>query len=107
VGDLTATETVEALINSCPAFDGLASCAGIASLVPLRMSNEAHLQKMLAVNYLAPLVLTQKLLLKKKLNNGASLVFVTALAARVSPMAASAYAASKAALDAASRTIGL
>lgn len=107
VGDLSLAETREALVEAAPGYDGLASCAGIAALVPIRMANEAHLQKMLAVNYLAPITLTQRLLYKKRLRNGASLVYVTALAARVSPQAAAAYAASKAALDAASRTLGL
>jgi len=107
VGDLSLPETREALVEAAPAYDGLASCAGIAALVPIRMANQAHLQKMLDVNYLAPITLTQRLLYKKRLRNGASLVYVTALAARVSPQAAAAYAASKAALDAAARTLGL
>lgn len=106
-GDLSLGETREALVEAAPAYDGLASCAGIASLVPLRMASEAHLQKMLSVNYLAPILLTQRLLYKKRVRNGASLVYVTALAARVSPQAAAGYAASKAALEAASRTLGL
>jgi NAD(P)-dependent dehydrogenase (short-subunit alcohol dehydrogenase family) len=107
VGDLTDSNTRSALLDAAPSYDGLASCAGIAALVPLRMANQAHLQKMLDANYIAPILLTQQLLLKKKFNNGASLVYVTALAARSSPMAAFAYSASKAALDASSRTIAL
>lgn len=107
IGDLSLSETREALVDAAPAYDGLASCAGIAALVPIRMASEAHLQRMLAVNYLAPISLTQRLLYKRRLNPGASLVYVTALAARVSPQAAAAYAASKAALDAASRTLAL
>lgn len=106
-GDLTLGETREALVEAVPIYDGLASCAGVAALVPLRMANEAHFQKMLAVNYLAPITLTQRLLYKRRLRQEASLVYVTALAARVSPQAAAAYAASKAALEAASRTLGL
>ena len=106
-GDLSLADTREALVEAAPAYDGLASCAGIAALVPLRMANEAHLLKMLSVNYLAPITLTQRLLYKKRVNQGASLVYVTALAAKVSPQAAAAYAASKAALDAASRTLAL
>lgn len=106
-GDLSLGETREALVEAAPAYDGLASCAGIAALVPLRMANEAHFQKMLSVNYLAPITLAQRLLYKKRLRNGASLVFVTALAAHVAPQAAAGYAASKAALEAASRTLAL
>lgn len=106
-GDLTVAETQEALVQAVPAYDGLVSCAGAAALVPMRMAAEKYLQQMLAVNYLAPIGLTQRLLHKRRLRDGASLVYVSALSARAAPQAAGAYAASKAALEAASRTIGL
>ncbi len=107
VGDLVLEATREALVNAGTGYDGFASCAGIAALAPLRLTNEAHHQQMLAINYLAPITLTQRLLYKKKLRNGASLVFVTAMSSRVAPQATSAYSASKAALEAASRSLAL
>jgi NAD(P)-dependent dehydrogenase (short-subunit alcohol dehydrogenase family) len=107
IGDLTEHATQEALLHAAPAYDGLASCAGAASMVPMRMASERYLQQMLAINYLAPISLTQRLLQQKKLREGASLVFVSALSARAAPQAAGAYAASKAALETAARTIGL
>ncbi|WCM88973.1 SDR family NAD(P)-dependent oxidoreductase [Acidovorax sp. NCPPB 3576] len=106
-GDLTDPATLDTLVQSAPYFDGLVSCAGAATLVPMRMASEKYLQQMLAVNYLAPIGLAQRLLYKRKLREGASLVFVSALSARAAPQAAGAYAASKAALEAASRTLGL
>lgn len=107
VGDVTRDETLDGLVQSAPAFDGFVSCAGAATLVPMRMAAEKYLQQMLAVNYLAPVGLVQRLLYKRKLREGASLVFITALSARAAPQAAGAYSASKAALESASRTIGL
>lgn len=107
IGDLTDSATHDALLQTASAFDGLVSCAGGAALMPMRMSSEKYLQQMLAINYLAPIGLTQRLLQKKKLLEGASLVYVSALSARAAPQAAGAYSASKAALEAASRTIGL
>ncbi len=107
VGDLTEPDTREALIEAAPLYDGLAYCAGAAALAPVRMANEKHLQQMLSVNYLAPASLTQRLLYKKKLNTGASLVYVTAVSARACPSASAGYAASKAALEAYIRTVGL
>jgi NAD(P)-dependent dehydrogenase (short-subunit alcohol dehydrogenase family) len=107
LGDLTLQDTKEKLLQSFDSFDGLVSCAGAASLVPMRMASEKYFQQMLDINFLAPVGLAQRLLHKKKLSDGASLVFITALSARASPQAAGAYSASKAALEAASRTIGL
>lgn len=107
VGDLVLEATRDALVEARAGYDGFASCAGIAALAPLRLTNEAHHQQMLAINYLAPITLTQRLLYRKKLHKGASLVFITALASRVAPQATSAYSASKAALEAASRSLAL
>lgn len=106
-GDLTDPAVRDALIDAAPLFDGLVSCAGLTALVPARMAAEKHLMQMLAINYLAPAALTQQLLHKKKLQEGASLVFVTALSARAAPAATAGYAASKAALEAFARTVGL
>lgn len=106
-GDITDPATLDTLVQSAPHFDGLVSCAGVATLVPMRMASEKYLQQMLAVNYLAPIGLAQRLLHKRKLREGASLVFISALSARAAPQAAGAYAASKAALEAAARTLGL
>jgi NAD(P)-dependent dehydrogenase (short-subunit alcohol dehydrogenase family) len=106
-GDVTDAAVRESLVDAAPAVDGLASCAGLAALVPARMGAEKHLQQMLAINYLAPAGLTQRLLYKKKLREGASIVYVTALASRTSPAATAGYAASKAALEAYSRAAAL
>jgi NAD(P)-dependent dehydrogenase (short-subunit alcohol dehydrogenase family) len=106
-GDLNDAAVREALLDAAPQFDGLASCAGVAALVPVRMAAEKHLLQMLTTNFLAPAALVQRMLQRKKLRDDGSLVFVTALAARVSPAATAGYAASKAALDAFSRSLAL
>ena len=106
-GDLTDTKTHDALLGAAEKYNGLVSSAGIAALVPFRMATEQHLQKLLSVNYMAPMTLVQRLLYKRKLQEGSSLVFISALAARAAPQAAAGYAASKAALEAAVRTLAL
>ncbi|MCW0377035.1 SDR family NAD(P)-dependent oxidoreductase [Xanthomonas sacchari] len=107
VGDLTEDATRTALLEAAERYHGLASCAGIAALVPFRMAAEKHLQQMLSVNYLAPVILTQQLLAKRRLHEGASLVYVSALTARAAPQASAGYAGSKAALEAAVRSFAL
>ncbi|MBB6365999.1 SDR family oxidoreductase [Xanthomonas sp. PPL568] len=106
-GDLTEPATRTRLLEAAEHYHGLASCAGIATLVPFHMAAEQHLQQMLAVNYLAPVALTQQLLAKRRLASGASLVYVSALTARAAPQASAGYAGSKAALEAAVRTLAL
>ncbi|WP_045770060.1 SDR family NAD(P)-dependent oxidoreductase [Xanthomonas albilineans] len=106
-GNLTDTQTRQRLLDATSAYHGLVSCAGTAALVPFRMAAEKHLQQMLGINYLAPITLTQQLLYKRRLSAGASLIYVSALAARAAPQAATGYAAAKAALEAAVRTLAL
>jgi NAD(P)-dependent dehydrogenase (short-subunit alcohol dehydrogenase family) len=71
------------------------------------MTSEKYFQEMMAVNFIAPISLAQQLVYKKKFNKNASIVFITALSARASPKATSAYAASKAALESAARSMAL
>ncbi|MXV07412.1 MULTISPECIES: SDR family NAD(P)-dependent oxidoreductase [unclassified Xanthomonas] len=106
-GDLTEAHVRQSLLDAAGGYDGLASCAGATAMVPFRMASEKHLQQMLAINYLAPITLTQQLLYKRRLREHASLVFVSALASRAAPQASTGYAAAKAALEAAVRTLAL
>jgi len=106
-GDLTDANTRHALVDNLPPLDGCVFSAGVAALVPMRMVSEQHLHTMFSVNYEAPVMLTQRLLAKKKINNNASLVFVSARAEHISPSATGIYAGVKAALTATVRTIAL
>jgi NAD(P)-dependent dehydrogenase (short-subunit alcohol dehydrogenase family) len=103
--DLVQGDSRNALVDACPALDGVVFCAGLAAMRPMRMAGEDHLRQMLSVNYEAPVLLTQRLLGRKKVNSGASLVYVTATAAHLSPVATGAYAGAKAALVSTVRTI--
>jgi NAD(P)-dependent dehydrogenase (short-subunit alcohol dehydrogenase family) len=103
--DLVLGDSRNALVDACPALDGVVFSAGLAAMRPMRMAGEDHLRQMLSVNYEAPVLLTQRLLARKKINAGASLVYVTATAAHLSPVATGAYAGAKAALVSTVRTI--
>jgi NAD(P)-dependent dehydrogenase (short-subunit alcohol dehydrogenase family) len=106
-GDLTDANARHALVDAVPPLDGCVFSAGIAALVPMRMVSEQHLHAMFSVNYESPVMLTQRLLAKKKVSNGASLVFVTARAEHISPVATGIYSGVKAALTATVRTLAL
>jgi NAD(P)-dependent dehydrogenase (short-subunit alcohol dehydrogenase family) len=106
IGDVTEASTKEAL-TAASNYDGFVSCAGSVLMSPFRMTSEKYFQEMLNINFLSPVTLAQKLVYKRKFKKSASIVFVTALSARASPKATSAYAASKAALESTSRSMAL
>jgi len=107
VGDLNDTLTKNTLISSSLNYDGFVSCAGCVMMSPFRMTPDQYFKKMMDTNFYAPISLAQQLVFKKKFNNSSSIIFITALSARASPKATSAYAASKAALESASRSMAL
>lgn len=107
VGDLTIEAARNALVDIAPTLDGCVFSAGAVELAPVRMITERHLRSIFSVNYDAPVLLTQRLLAKKKIASGGSLVYVTAVAEHIAPIATGAYSAAKAALTATVRTIAL
>jgi len=106
-GDLTDPDARHTLVDAVPVLDGCVFSAGVAALVPMRMVSERYMQTQFAVNYEAPVMLTQRLLSKKKINNHASLVYVSARAEHIAPPATGIYCGVKAALTATVRTIAL
>ncbi|WP_295526928.1 SDR family oxidoreductase [uncultured Pseudacidovorax sp.] len=107
VADLTVPEQLTALAEQCGAIDGVVHAAGISRLVPLRMLKQAHLDEMFGHNVYAPILLTKELLARRRLQAKGSIVFVSAVASHVGPLASSAYSASKAALLGCMRSLGL
>jgi len=105
VGDLTDPAARQGLVDAVTALDGCVFSAGIATLAPMRMVSQRHLDTLFAVNYNAPVLLTQALLAKRKLAPGASLVYVTAIAEHTAPFATGIYSATKGALTATVRTL--
>lgn len=106
-GDLNDPGFRQMLVDQTLPLDGVVFSAGVAELVPMRMVSEKHIEQIFSINYNAPVLLSQRLLAKKKVNAGASLVYVTARAEHITPLATGVYSAAKAALSASVRTLAL
>ena len=74
IADLSTDEGVNALVDQCPQIDGLVNNAGGTIMVPTQFITRDKLMHVLEVNTIAPIILTQQLLKKKKLSKGASVV---------------------------------
>jgi NAD(P)-dependent dehydrogenase (short-subunit alcohol dehydrogenase family) len=105
--DLTDEVQMSTLLDTVPMLDGCVFGAGAAETVPMRMITHQHLMRMMSINYIAPVMLTQGLLKRKKLRNSASLVYVTAIAEHTAPVATGIYSGAKAALKATVRVLAL
>jgi len=105
--DLTAEMQLNALVEEAPALNGVVHCAGIVGPQPVKFISQEHIDTMFAINFEAPVNLTGKLLRKKKILDNASVLFLSTIATRNPYFGGALYSASKAALEAYSKTLAL
>lgn len=105
--ELTDAAQIDMLVAAAGEVDGVVHAAGISGVAPMRMLRQAAMQNILDINFMSPLMLTQKLMYKKSLKSGASLVFLSSIAAHTATLGLSPYAASKAALEGMIRPLAL
>lgn len=101
--DAAVKEAVQGLGN----IDGVVHAAGISMLAPLRLVTRMHVQSQLDINFLAPVFLTQQILLKNLMRPGGSIVFVSSISAHIGVHGVSSYSASKGALEAMARVLSM
>lgn len=99
--DLTNPGEVDALCAKAGELDGFVHAAGVAKVAPLRYTTDKIVRRLLEVNTEAPIHLARGLVTSRLLRRGASLVFLSSLAALHGWKGYVAYGASKGALVAA------
>ena len=98
--DLNKEEDIDNLISSLPEIQCLVNNAGYINLLPVQFINSEQFNKMHTVNTVAPILILQKLLKRKKLKKGASVVFTSSLAGLgYGTVGNSMYSASKGAIS--------
>jgi NAD(P)-dependent dehydrogenase (short-subunit alcohol dehydrogenase family) len=105
--DLTTHDGVQALIEQCPALDGVVHSAGIVDPVAVKFLKAKHLQKTFAINFEAPVLISSGLLAKGKINKNASFVFISSVSSNHPYPGGAAYSASKSAIESFSRSLAL
>ena len=75
IADLSDDDEINRLVEECPALDGLVNNAGFTITVPTKFVNREKLSSVIEINTVAPILLFQRLLKKKKLTKGGSVVF--------------------------------
>lgn len=99
--DLSTEDEIDNLITEIPELQGIINNAGFTKILPLQFINANDINNILQVNTIAPMILLQKLLKKKKLKKGASVVFTSSMAGMGScSVGNTMYAASKGAISA-------
>lgn len=96
--DLTNIELLKTFVVQLPQFDGIVHCAGIGQRIPTKLLSEKDVDKVMDVNFKAPVLLQSMLLQQKKVKKGASIVFIASIASWSPSIGNSIYSASKGAI---------
>lgn len=96
--DLTSAADRENLLSITPSIHGLVHCAGQQKHCPIRQLSEQAMTDMYAVNFLAPVMLTQRLLQTGAIAAGGSIIFLLSIAAHTGTRGIGPYSAMKAGL---------
>lgn len=105
--DLTIQSDIENLVNGLEKLDGIALISGINDKSIIKNLNEEFIAKMLSTNFNGPALLMRQLLKKKRVNQFASIVFMSSISAFYPSVSNAMYAASKAALNQFAKVLAL
>lgn len=103
--ELCKQEEINRLVDAMPELDGAFLCAGVSDTTPVKYMNSEAIQRVLSINLEAPMLLTQRMLLKKKIKKGASLVYMSSMGVEQVAPGLGIYAASKSGLNAFMRAV--
>lgn len=107
VADLTDQHQREALLKACGNIDGLVNCAGIVKPLPVKYIQSKHITELFDANFNSTVLLCSELSNAKKLNNNASVVFLSSISSMHPYIGGALYSASKAALEAFCRSFAI
>ena len=100
VADLQNENDVLKLVDVLPTLDGIVHSAGIVKTLPFQFVNKQDLNTIFDTNFMAPAIISQMILKKKKMNKNASIVFISSISGVMCSLVGnSMYSASKGAIN--------
>lgn len=83
VADFADDAQIDSLVEQLPVLDGLVNNAGITETCPTPFIKREKLNRVMEVNAIAPILITQKILKRKKIGRGGSIVFTCSISGTV------------------------
>ncbi len=106
--DLTIQADIDRLVEALPMLDGLVQSTGISELAPARFITAETISRTFRISFDASVLLTARILAKKKLSKGnSSIVFISSISTRYPFVGGAMYISAKAALEAYARVLAL
>lgn len=105
--DLCDKDALIAMVDSLPVLDGVVLCAGIIKTTPVKNISEDALEEIFNTNIMADIRMVSRMLKKKKLNKGASVVFISSVSTFNVKVGNSLYSATKGAVNSFAKAMAL
>lgn len=106
--DLIEESHLNNLVGNLPQLDGILFSAGLVKTLPFQFINRADLTMILNINFMAPVLLSQKLIKAKKIKSEGSIVFISSIEGPIiTHIGNSMYSASKGAISAVVKSMAL
>ncbi|HAL65422.1 MAG TPA: 3-oxoacyl-ACP reductase [Bacteroidales bacterium] len=106
--DLTHEDELNHLVDAVSPLNGVIFSTGVSILKPVRFLESADIAENFSIGFNAPVLLTSRLLAKKKLVSGnCSLVFISSISIKYPFVGGSMYVSVKAALEGFARVLAL
>ena len=107
VADLVNEDELFGLVSDLPKLSGVVHCAGIVGPTPTKFIRQQDIDRLMRINFEVPVLLTARILLMKKLLDGASVVFMSTVATQMPYFGGAMYNGAKSAIEAYSKTLAL
>jgi NAD(P)-dependent dehydrogenase (short-subunit alcohol dehydrogenase family) len=109
LADLSNENELDYIVESITGhLDGIVQCAGFTISKPFQFLSKENIRHIMSINFEAPMLLTHRLLKKKKMSNPASIVFISSISGvYCSYVAGSAYSASKGAINGIAKSLAI
>ncbi|MCR4915650.1 MAG: SDR family oxidoreductase [Prevotella sp.] len=105
--DICDKEGVVELIDTLSPLDGVVLCAGIIKTMPVKNISEDALEEIFNTNIMADIRMVSRMLKKKKLKKGASVVFISSVSTFNVKVGNSLYSATKGAVNSFAKAMAL
>ena len=105
--DLCNKDAVVELVDSLPQLNGVVLCAGIIKTMPVKNISEEALEEIFNVNIMSDIRIVSRMLKKKKLSKGASVVFISSVSTFNVKVGNSLYSATKGAVNSFAKAMAL
>lgn len=107
IADLCSTDDINALVDALPTIDGVVLCAGIIKTIPVKNISEETMTEIFNANIMGDIKMCSRLLKKKKLSRGASVVFISSVSTFNVKVGNSLYSATKGAVNSFAKAMAL